>query len=99
MFNVVQIVGLTILSEHIEKKFGSTPALHKGWARAVLDDTFAFIRSSAVDKKKSVRIPYFGSFKIRDVPARTARNPKTGEKVDVPAKVRFQFKASKAEKK
>jgi integration host factor subunit beta len=37
----------------------------------------------------------FGSFCINQRPARTGRNPKTGEKVEVPAKPTVYFKAGK----
>lgn len=36
----------------------------------------------------------FGSFVTTERKARTARNPKTGEQVDVPAKTAVKFKAS-----
>jgi integration host factor subunit beta len=34
----------------------------------------------------------FGSFNLRNLPAHTARNPKTGETVNSPAKVKVHFK-------
>ncbi|BCM26177.1 HU family DNA-binding protein [Methyloradius palustris] len=37
----------------------------------------------------------FGSFSRRILPARTGRNPKTGEHVDVPDKAALHFKFSK----
>lgn len=37
----------------------------------------------------------FGTFSVREQKARTARNPKTGEKVQVPAKKVPDFKAGK----
>jgi integration host factor subunit beta len=46
---------------------------------------FASISDSLAEGGK-VEIRGFGSFRIRERNARTARNPKSGEKVDVPAK-------------
>lgn len=37
----------------------------------------------------------FGSFSVREQKARTARNPKTGEKIQVPAKKVPSFKTGK----
>lgn len=45
-------------------------------------------------KEARVTIQGFGSFTWVTKKARTARNPKTGEAVDVPAKETLKFKAS-----
>lgn len=44
---------------------------------------------------ESVIIKGFGSFKVKTRAARTARNPKTGEPLQVPAKDVLTFKAAK----
>ena len=44
----------------------------------------------------SVNIPDFGSFQAINKAARVARNPRTGEAVQVPAKKAAKFKISKA---
>lgn len=49
----------------------------------------------AMQNGDEVKIPGFGVFATKDRDARTARNPKTGESVDVPAKRVPTFKASK----
>ena len=38
----------------------------------------------------------FGVFRTVDLPARTARNPQTGDPVEVPAATHVRFKAGKA---
>jgi nucleoid DNA-binding protein len=45
-----------------------------------------------------VKISGFGTFFVHQKNARIARNPKTGEKVEVPAKRVPKFKASRAMK-
>jgi integration host factor subunit beta len=50
---------------------------------------------SALRKKDKVEIRGFGSFRTRQRRGRTGRNPKTGEKVDVPPKTIPYFKPSK----
>jgi len=41
-----------------------------------------------------VMIPSFGKFEVRDVAARVGRNPRTGERVDIPAHRAPRFKPS-----
>ena len=48
-----------------------------------------------VAKGNSVQIRGFGSFKIRNLKSRIARNPKDGSKVKIPAKQSVQWKISK----
>ncbi|WP_413190840.1 HU family DNA-binding protein [Psychrobacter sp. AT9] len=45
-----------------------------------------------------VKLVGFGTFKARPQPARIARNPKTGDEIEVPAKHRVSFVAGKSMK-
>ncbi len=49
----------------------------------------------ALAKGQRIEIRGFGSFDLNHRPARIGRNPKTGEKVNVPAKHVPHFKAGK----
>ncbi len=40
----------------------------------------------------NIEIRNFGIFKVKSIPERTARNPKTGETIEVPAKKLIHFK-------
>jgi len=51
--------------------------------------------SRALAEREHIEIRGFGSFKAKTKKARTARNPRTGERVDVPEKVVPYFKASR----
>lgn len=55
--------------------------------------------SDALAEGEKVELRGFGSFTVKKRPGRTARNPKTGDKVYVPPKATPAFKASKALKK
>jgi DNA-binding protein HU-beta len=44
---------------------------------------------------QEVRLPGFGNFKVSDRKATTARNPRTGETVDVPASKVAKFAPAK----
>ena len=50
---------------------------------------------SALQKGEKIEIRGFGSFRTRERRGRVGRNPKTGEKVEVPAKKIPFFKPSK----
>jgi DNA-binding protein HU-beta/integration host factor subunit beta len=43
-------------------------------------------------KDGNIEIRNFGIFKVKSIPSRTARNPKTGETIQVPAKRLIHFK-------
>ena len=49
----------------------------------------------ALRRGENVELRGFGTFKSKEVAARTARNPKTGESVEVPAHRKVSFKAGK----
>ena len=51
--------------------------------------------TESLTQSNRVEIRGFGSFDVKYRPARTARNPKTGEKVSVPPKYVPRFKAGK----
>lgn len=53
----------------------------------------------ALAEGTAVRLSGFGTLKVLDVAARTVRNPRTGEPVDVPARKRVRFSASAALKR
>lgn len=51
--------------------------------------------TTALSKKDSVVITGFGSFLVRDRAARTGRNPRTGESIQIKASKVPAFKAGK----
>lgn len=63
----------------------------RGAVEAVVD---GIVEGLETDGK--VTLVGFGSFQLVEKAARTARNPKTGEAVDVPAKVVPKFRPSTA---
>lgn len=68
--------------------------LTKPQAKAALE---AFIETvnTALTNDEKVQIVGFGSFEIKARPARTARNPRTGESVEIEASKAPVFKAGK----
>ena len=69
----------------------------RGDALKCLDATFELI-ASALEQDMAVSIKGFGTFDMRDTPAKTKKNPSTGLAVQVPAgrKVRLRMTAAKA---
>jgi DNA-binding protein HU-beta len=51
--------------------------------------------SMHLEKGDRVQVPGFGSFSVSARAARTGRNPKTGESIDIPASKNIRFKPGK----
>ncbi len=79
------------LVEAIAKKVGIT----KAEAGRALDSTFEVI-AEALEKGDRVPLVGFGTFGTSKRGARTARNPRTGENIKIPARVAVTFKAGTA---
>ena len=52
--------------------------------------------TEALTNGDKIQLVGFGTFEVRDRPARTARNPRTGEEIKVAASKAPAFKAGKA---
>ena len=68
--------------------------LSKAVAREAVDGLFAVI-GEALANGEEVRIAGFGTFGTKSRPARTGRNPRTGETVSISASTSPTFKAGK----
>ena len=69
--------------------------MNKDVARDAVDSVFATI-GEALANGDEVRIAGFGTFASRSRPARTGRNPRTGEAISISASKSPSFKAGKA---
>jgi len=63
-------------------------------AQEIVEAVWDSIKSS-LKKKEDVAISGFGTFRVKQTKARTGRNPKTGETIQIPAKKKIAFRASK----
>lgn len=83
-----------IKSELIQKLADENPHLFQrdleNVVNAVLDEI-----GDAMSRGDRVELRGFGAFSVKNRPARTGRNPRTGEAVDVEEKYVPQFKAGK----
>ncbi len=69
--------------------------LTKSDAARVVDSLFDAITAS-LRRSDDVRITGFGTFAVANRAARDGRNPRTGEKIRIPASRQAKFKAGKA---
>ena len=68
--------------------------LTKKHSEIIVDTVFKSV-INALHRGEKIELRGFGSFRIRQRESRKGRNPKTGEKVDVPAKKVPYFKPGK----
>lgn len=73
----------------------SATNLTKAEARKVLDAALGIIETQLY-KGGEVTLSTLGKFMTKAKPARTARNPRTGASIQVPAKTVVDFKVSKS---
>lgn len=78
----------------IEKIAEKVKSLTKKQTEVILETVFMSIKETLANGGK-VEIRGFGNFKLRSRKARKARNPKTGDSVDVPPKKVPYFKVGK----
>ena len=62
---------------------------------AVVVDAFLDAIKNAMAEHKNIEIRGFGTFKVRERKSRLARNPRTGDPVEVPPRAVPVFKPSK----
>lgn len=80
------------LAQYVSEQDG---ALTKAQAKQLVEAVFAGVREAAL-KGEEVSVPGFGKFKVQDKPARTGRNPRTGEAVQIAATKKLAFQPAKA---
>ena len=81
-------------SELIESIASQHHKMNKKHIEFIINSVFKSIKES-LQKGDKVEIRGFGSFKIREKSSKVGRNPKTGDKVNVPDKKVPYFKPGK----
>ena len=79
-------------SELIDELYNSGNLPHTTVSDAV--DCILATLSESLSRGQRIEIRGFGSFKVKERPARLARNPKTGENLPIDKKTKVAFKAS-----
>lgn len=83
-----------IKSELIQRIAQGNPHLYQRDVERIINTIFGEI-SSALSRGDRVELRGFGAFSVKSRPARTGRNPRTGEPVQVAAKRVPFFKTGK----
>ncbi|MGE0822275.1 MAG: HU family DNA-binding protein [Candidatus Binatia bacterium] len=81
-------------SEMVKKLAETWGGLSNRQANEQLDSLVDFI-TKTVKKEKELKIPNLGTFRLRQLKARTGRNPQTGEPLKIPARKKVSFTAAK----
>jgi DNA-binding protein HU-beta len=84
-------------ASEIADKIASDQGLTKAQAKTIVDSVFKLIADAAVSGGET-NIAGFGKFKVKDKPAREARNPATGATIKVAASKKLTFVPAKAVK-
>ena len=80
--------------KELAKKIAEEQVISQKQANAIVDSVFDSIVASVAAGEK-VSIPGFGTFESKTRAARTGRNPRTKEAVEIPASTVPSFKAGK----
>ena len=80
--------------KELAKKIAEEQVISQNQANAIVDSVFDSI-AAAVAAGEKVSIPSFGTFVTKTRAARTGRNPRTKETVEIPASTVPVFKAGK----
>ena len=78
------------LVDHVATETGSSKAAAAAALDAVLDGI-----TQALKKGDEVRLVGFGTFAVSERAKSEGRNPRTGEKIEIPASKQPKFKAGK----
>ena len=85
-------MNVTELADRIAE---SQAGLTKTQAKSIVAAVFTGIADAAA-RGEEVSLPGFGKFKVQDKPERTARNPRTGEAIQLAATKKLVFQPAKA---
>jgi len=83
-------VNKSELVDHVAKKTGMPKTKAQEAVEAIFDGIKATLK-----KGGEVRLVGFGTFSVAKRAATTGRNPRTGEKINIPASKQPKFKAGK----
>lgn len=79
-----------LLVESVAEKLGTS----KVEASRAIDAVLTSI-GKVTDDGGRITVPGFGTFRVKNRPARAAKNPRTGADISVPARSELAFKASR----
>ena len=93
-FEVVSATGASMTKAALVEEVARVADLTKKHSEVIVDTVFRSI-IEALHRGEKIELRGFGSFRLRRREPRKGRNPKTGDKVDVPSKRVPYFKPGK----
>ena len=87
--------GSMIKSELVQRIAGQNPHLYQRDIENIVNAVLGEI-TAALARGDRVELRGFGAFSVKHRPARTGRNPRTGEAVEIKAAKMPKFRAGKA---
>src|SRR5947207_1026723 len=87
--------GSHVTKKEIVKTISDEIGLTQLKTKEIVQKTFNAIVECLVEEPRRVELRNFGVFEVKERAARKARNPRTGERVDVPEKYVVTFKPGK----
>jgi integration host factor subunit beta len=84
-----------VTKKEIVKTISEEIGLTQLKTKEIVQKTFDAIVEALVEEPRRIELRNFGVFEVKERAARKARNPRTGERVDVPAKMVVTFKPGK----
>ncbi|MGD9476381.1 HU family DNA-binding protein [Shinella sp. G-2] len=82
-------------TNEIAEKIAADHGITKAQSKTIVEAVLAQITAAAVAGAET-SLPGFGKFKVKDVPAREARNPATGATIKVAAAKKVTFTPAKS---
>src|SRR5579884_3503642 len=90
---ILQEIG-TVTKKEIVKQISDRIGLTQLKTKEIVQQTFDAIVDTLITERR-IELRNFGVFEVKERKPRKARNPRTGEKVDVPSKFVVTFKPGK----
>ena len=83
-----------VKSDIVKELQGHFQAIPNNDVERIVDSIFKYL-GNALDEGRNIEIRGLGTFKVKKMPARNARNPKTGEAIRIEEKNKLRWKSSK----
>ena len=83
-----------VKSDIVKTLQGSFQKIPNTDVERIVESVFKYLGNALTDGK-NIEIRGLGTFKIKDMPERNARNPKTGETIIIKRKNKIKWKTSK----
>ena len=83
-----------VKSDIVKELQGHFQAIPNHDVERIVDSIFKYL-GNALAEGRNIEIRGLGTFKVKKMPARNARNPKTGEPIRIEEKNKLRWKSSK----